>query len=54
MLEPTKRYMEESMLMIFKNKVRIIPSQLPENDAAVLGAAALVWQRQRAEGRSEV
>ncbi len=41
--EPTKRYMEESMLKIYSNKVQIIPSQLPESDAAVLGAASLIW-----------
>lgn len=40
---PTKRYMEENLLFIYKNKVTILPSQLPENDAALLGAAALVW-----------
>ncbi len=39
--EPVKKYMEASMLQTFKNKVRILPSQLPENDAAILGAAAV-------------
>ncbi len=41
--EPTKRYMEEKLLNIFKNKVRIIPSGLPEGNSAVLGAGALIW-----------
>lgn len=41
--EPTKRYMEEKILNIFKNKVKIIPSGLPEGNAAVLGAGALIW-----------
>ena len=40
---PTKRYMEEYMLNIFKNKVKLIPSALPGGNAAVLGAAALIW-----------
>ncbi len=40
---PTKRYMEEYMLNIFKNKVKLIPSSLPGGNAAVLGAAALIW-----------
>ena len=44
---PTKRYMEESMLKIFRDKVRILPSQLPESDAAVLGAAALIWDLEK-------
>ncbi len=41
--EPTKRHLEENLLNIFKNKVKIIPSSLHEGDAAVLGAAALIW-----------
>jgi glucokinase len=40
---PVKKYMEENMLNIFKNKVKIIPSALTEGNAAVLGAAALIW-----------
>ncbi len=43
-LEPTKKYMEENLLHIYKNKVEIKPSALPENNAAILGAAALVWE----------
>ena len=42
-IKPTKRYMEEYMLNIFKNKVKILPSSLPGGSAAVLGAAALIW-----------
>lgn len=42
--EDTQKYMEQFLLEIYKNKVRILPSLLPESDAAVLGAAALVWQ----------
>lgn len=40
---PTKKYMEEFMLNIFKNKVKLIPSALPGAHAAVLGASALIW-----------
>lgn len=43
-LGPTQRYMEQYMLNIFQNKVRLQLSTVPQNDAAVLGAAALVWQ----------
>lgn len=39
--EPVRRYFEEHVLNIFKNSVRILPSGLPESDAAILGAAAL-------------
>jgi glucokinase len=40
---PTKKYMEEFMLNIFKDKVKIILSELHEGDAAILGSAALAW-----------
>lgn len=42
-LEPTKRYMEENLLAIFRDKIDIIPSGLSERDAAILGSAALAW-----------
>ncbi|HBH50163.1 MAG TPA: glucokinase [Bacteroidales bacterium] len=42
--EPTRRYMEENLLPIFKGKVEILPSQLQDANAAVLGASALAWR----------
>lgn len=41
--KPTKRSMEEHLLNIFRNKVKIIPSGLKEGNTAVLGASALIW-----------
>ncbi len=43
-IEPTKRYMNESLLNIWKDKIDIIHSKLPEDEAAILGASALVWE----------
>ena len=43
--EPTKKYMEENLLQIWKGKIKLIPSELKESDAAVLGASGLVWER---------
>ena len=40
---PTQKYMEENMLNIFKNKVKLLPSKLTKGNTAVLGAAALIW-----------
>ncbi len=40
---PTKKYMEENLLNIFKNKVKLLPSKLLNVNTAVLGAAALIW-----------
>jgi glucokinase len=42
-IEPTKKYLEENLLNIFKNKVQVIPSGLPDGNIAVLGSAALIW-----------
>ena len=44
-IKPTKKYMEENMLHIYKNKVALIQSTLPDADAAILGASALVWEK---------
>ena len=43
LFNPTQRYMEEYMLNIFKNKVKLLPSGLREGNTAVLGASALMW-----------
>jgi glucokinase len=43
-MKPTKESMEKNLLPIFKNKVKLIFSQLKESDAAILGASALVWE----------
>ncbi|HSP88182.1 MAG TPA: ROK family protein, partial [Ignavibacteriaceae bacterium] len=42
-LIPTKKYMEENLFHVFKNKVKILPSGLQNCNAAVLGAGALIW-----------
>lgn len=42
-INPTKKYMEENLLPIFRNKVRILLSSLPDMNAGVLGAGALAW-----------
>ncbi len=35
--------MEQNLLNIFRNKVKIIPAGLPRGNSAVLGASALIW-----------
>ncbi len=42
-LKPTVQAMEANLIQIFKNKVKILYSDLKEADAAILGASALVW-----------
>ncbi|MES2704300.1 MAG: ROK family protein [Bacteroidota bacterium] len=36
-------YMEANLLHIYRDKVKLIPSALPDADAAILGASALAW-----------
>ncbi|MBN1462770.1 MAG: ROK family protein [Paludibacteraceae bacterium] len=42
LMKPIQKSMEQSMLPLWKGKVKLLFSQLPEDDAAVLGAASLV------------
>jgi glucokinase len=41
--EPTRKYMEQNLLKIYQGKVKLLPSELKESDAAILGAASLIW-----------
>ncbi|MEI8060581.1 MAG: ROK family protein [Ferruginibacter sp.] len=43
-LKPTKQHMEENLIQVFQNKVKILVSHLKESDAAILGASALMWE----------
>jgi glucokinase len=42
--DPVKKHMENHLLNIYKNKVKLLPSELPPGEAAILGASALVWK----------
>lgn len=43
--KPTIESFEENLLHIYKNKIKILPSQLKENNAPILGAASLMWKQ---------
>ncbi len=43
LFNPTIISFEKNLLNIYRNKIKILPSLLPENDAAILGAASLIW-----------
>ena len=43
-MNPTRQAMEANLIQIFKNKVKLLYSDLQEADAAILGASALVWE----------
>ena len=42
--EPMLKAMNENVLQIWRDKVKIVFSQLKESDAAILGASALAWE----------
>ena len=42
--KPTIEGMNEFLLPIFKNKIKVLPSELKPGDAAIVGASALVWK----------
>jgi glucokinase len=44
-LKPTRDSMEDNVIKIFQNKVKILISHLKEAHAAILGASALVWEK---------
>jgi glucokinase len=44
LFKPTKKYMEEHLLAIYKEKIELLPSALEGVDAAILGASALAWK----------
>lgn len=44
LLEPIENAMNENVLPLWRNKVKIVFSQLKESDAAILGASALAWE----------
>lgn len=44
LMVPVRETMEKHLLPIFRNKVKLIFSELKEADAAILGASALVWE----------
>jgi glucokinase len=45
-MNPTKEAMEAHLIQTFKNKVKLVFSNLKEADAAILGASALVWDNE--------
>ena len=46
LIAPARKHMEENLLHVFQQKVKLICSELDEADAAILGASALVWEQQ--------
>lgn len=43
-LEPSRKAMEENLLSIWRGKIKLLLSQLDEDNAAILGSSALAWK----------
>lgn len=43
LFEPVRKYVDIMVMPIFRGTVKILPSNVPESNAAVLGSAALAW-----------
>lgn len=43
LLSRVHKHLEENLLNIYKNKITLLQSALPDADAAILGASALAW-----------
>jgi len=50
LMEPLRRSLEESLMPVFRGKVRLLVSELPGARAAVLGAGALILDQLAAGG----
>ncbi len=44
LLVPLRKAMEENLMPIFRNKVKILFSEIKDSDVAILGASALAWE----------
>lgn len=47
-MDPIRASMEHNLMPVFKNKIKILFSEMKESDAAVLGASALGWEAKEA------
>ena len=43
LFKPVREYVDKNVMPVFRGTVKILPSGIPENNAATLGAAALAW-----------
>ena len=46
-LDPLERYFDQFLLEIYRGKVKILESEMESKTAAICGAAALIWEKNR-------
>lgn len=47
LFEPTRNSFEDNLMPIYQDKIEILPSGLKESEAALLGAASLIWDEMK-------
>lgn len=47
--DPTREHLEKHLMPIYKGKVKILPSQLQNQSAPIIGASSLVWDKLKRE-----
>ncbi len=47
LFKPTIRSMENNLLHFYKKEIKVLPSFLKPNEAALLGSVSLLWQQQK-------
>jgi glucokinase len=47
LFDPTRKHFEANLMNVYRNKISILPSGLKEDEAAILGAAALLWNQNK-------
>jgi glucokinase len=52
LINPVIISFEKNLLGVYKNKIKILRSELPENDAALLGASSLVWDELKKKSKN--
>lgn len=47
LMKPTQKHFEANLHNLYRGKVKLLISTLNESDAAILGAASLIWQHEK-------
>lgn len=49
--KPVKKSFRKNLLKVYQGKTKILPSSLPESEAAILGSASLIWNELKKFGK---
>lgn len=52
-LEPTRKYLDENLLDVFKGTVTVKLSEMKKKNAAIFGAAAMMWEQKMSQSDAQ-